>query len=225
MPPNSDRLPIALVEDDVLYRDYLSIVLASTGRYQVVAQATSAEEALDWGKNISFAAVLVDIRLPGRPGPALVAQLLARNPALHAIMLTAHEDADHILESFRAGASGYIVKGVASTEIIEALDDAFEGGAPMSRSIAQQVLALLRRPAASAVAAVPPPSDLTPRETDVITLVANGFSDKEAADELGVSRSAIKNHLANIYTKWRVRSRTEAAVRFVQSRAPGNRPS
>lgn len=217
-------IPIALVEDDMLYRDYLGIVLASTGRYEVVARAGSAEEALLWPVATPYAAVLVDIRLPGQPGPALVAQLLARQASLRAIMLTAHEDADLVLESFRAGASGYIVKGSASSEIIEALDDVLAGGAPMSRSIARQVLTLLRQPPPTPPAAATPPSpaqpDLTPRELDVITLVADGLSDKEAAGRLGVSRSAIKNHLANIYAKWRVRSRTEAAVRFMQTRQP-----
>jgi DNA-binding NarL/FixJ family response regulator len=150
-------------------------------------------------------------------------ELLAKFPGLTVVMLTARGDDDAILDAIKAGASGYITKGASSSEVITALDDALGGGAPMSPAIARRVLALMRdapspaaQTSAQRVHGAPLPP-LTPREHDVLALVAAGASDKEAASRLGVSVSAVKQHLANIYTKWRVRSRTEAAIKFTQA--------
>lgn len=253
LPTPHETICVGLIEDDLLYRDYLLNVLEASGRYTTIICASSVEEAATWNQQLRLQAVLCDINLPGQPGPAIVAHLSLRFPGLRTIMLTAHDDTESILESFRAGAFGYIVKGATSGEIIEALDDVVAGGAPMSPTIARQVLELLRKPLpatlpAAAIEPEPlPPSPassaswaaagrsargslppipaatlegLTPRENDVLALVVEGRADKEVASQLGISRSAVKNHLANIYAKWRVRSRTEAAVRFVQARQP-----
>jgi DNA-binding NarL/FixJ family response regulator len=105
--------------------------------------------------------------------------------------------------------------GTASAEIVEALDDALAGGAPMSPGIARRVFALLRAPAAGG-AGGEALAQLTAREREVLTLVAEGCADKEICARLGLTRSTVKNHLTAIYDKWRVRSRTQAALRFVK---------
>jgi DNA-binding NarL/FixJ family response regulator len=110
------------------------------------------------------------------------------------------------------------LKSAGSAEIVEALDDAQAGGAPMSPSIAQRVLGLLREPVKAGGDKVEARelAQLTEREREVLALVANGDADKEICDKLGITRSTVKNHLTAIYDKWRVRSRTQAAVRFVK---------
>ncbi len=215
------RLRAVLIEDDVPFRAYVTGVLAATGRYTVVAEAATAEEAAAWPDSLAPQIALVDYALPGASVGDAARRLLARFPRLPVVILTGHADDHVLLEAIRAGAIGYVLKGTDSTGLVAALDDAAAGGAPMTPSIARRVLALLREPASIAKSGSPGPAelrDLTPREHDVLTLVASGSTDKEAAAQLGVSLSAVKQHLANIYAKWRVRSRTEAAIKFTQAR-------
>ncbi|MBX3736815.1 MAG: response regulator transcription factor [Candidatus Didemnitutus sp.] len=224
MPPAPpSRVRVALIEDDVPFRSFVAGLLNESSRYETVAQADSAEAAATWSAQLRPDLALVDIALPGASGTIAVRQLLEKFPALTIVMLTARTDDDSILDAIKAGAVGYIVKGTHSAELVAALDDAGAGGAPMSPAIARRVLALMRdtpSPAAQMSAqraGGSPLQPLTPREHDVLSLVATGASDKEAAARLGISVSAVKQHLANIYAKWRVRSRTEAAIKFTQA--------
>lgn len=215
-------LSVALIDDDAPYRAYVGTLLAASGRYELVAQAGSVEEAGTWAANVRPALVLLDVAMPGVQGPAAVGQLLARWPGVKIVMLTGRDADEPLLESIRAGAVGYLLKGAGSATISEGLDDAVAGGAPMSPTIAQRVLTLLRAPAgkveasASGGAGARELAQLTEREREVLGLVAQGDADKEICEKLGITRSTVKNHLTAIYDKWRVRSRTHAAVRFVK---------
>ena len=207
---------MALVDDDPHYRLFLESVLGSSGRHAVVAVAGSAEEALAWPVEMAPHLALLDVGLPGRLGSQSVRDLLGRFPALLVIMLSAVRDEGPVLEAIRGGAIGYVLKGASAAEIVAAIDDALAGGAPMSPAIARKVLGLVRLESAE-----PSPSGelarLTPRELEVLELVAGGAGDKEVAEQLGVARSTVKNCLLGIYAKWRVGSRTEAAVKFVRA--------
>jgi DNA-binding NarL/FixJ family response regulator len=209
------RCAVGLIEDDAPYRAYLETLLTGSETYAVAAGAGSAEEALAWPAAVQPALLLVDVALPGRSGAAGVKDFLARWPRAKAIILTGRDADESVFEAIRAGAAGYLLKSASSGEIIAALDDVRAGGAPMSPAIARRVLSLLREP----VAANAPDAELarlTEREREVLALVADGCADKEICDRLGVTRSTVKNHLTAIYDKWRVRSRTQAAVRFVK---------
>ncbi len=211
------KIPVALIDDDAPYRAYVTALLDASGRYALVAQAGSIEEAGKWPAKVQPALLLLDVAMPGMQGPAAVGQLLAARPGMKIVMLTGRDADGPLLESIRAGAVGYLLKGAGSDAIIEGLDDAVAGGAPMSPTIAQRVLGLLREPAAQAVGGgAKELAQLTERERDVLALVAEGCADKEICEKLGITRSTVKNHLTAIYDKWRVRSRTQAAVRFVK---------
>ena len=211
---------VALVEDDRFFGDYVESVLQSSGRYALCSRARSVEEALAWGARPTPAVLLLDVVLPGKSGSMAVGAFLAKWPAVKIVMLTGQDGDEPLLESIRAGASGYLLKGGGSDAIVEALDDARNGGAPMSPSIARRVLALLREPPAASVTSTKETAadlrQLTEREREVLALVAQGDADKEICDKLGVTRSTVKNHLTAIYDKWRVRSRTQAAIKFVK---------
>lgn len=212
------RIPVGVIEDDAPYRAYLKTLLDGSDQYAVVAVAGSVEAALAWPAAVAPVLLLIDVALPGRSGASAVKDFLARWPSARAIMLTGRDADEPVLEAIRAGAAGYLLKGESSAGIIEALDDVRAGGAPMSPAIARRVLTLLREPAAAAGAA-PNGADLallSEREREVLALVADGCADKEICTRLGVARSTVKNHLTAIYDKWRVRSRTQAAVRFVK---------
>lgn len=216
------KIPVALIDDDAPYRAYVGKLIEASGRYKLVAQAGSVAEAVAWAAKVRPALLLLDVALPGVQGPAAVARFLAAWPGLKIVMLTGRDADEPLLESIRAGAVGYLLKGVGSEAIIGALDDAMAGGAPMSSTIAQRVLALLREPAGKGAESARGGvgarelAQLTERECEVLALLAEGDADKEICDKLGISCSTVKNHLMAIYDKWRVRSRTQAAVRFVK---------
>ncbi len=213
-------VPIALVEDDRPFRGYIAALLSATPGWRVVLEADSVEDALRRSASLRPRVLLLDIGLPGRSGAEAVGQFLQAWPDVNVVMLTALEGDDVVLEAIRAGACGYVLKGSSSDELLAAVADALAGGAPMSPSIARRVLALLRSSPPEAPKVAEAPGGvlplLTPRELEVVALVADGLSDKEIATRLETAVPTVKNHLASIYGKWRVRSRTEAAVRFVK---------
>jgi DNA-binding NarL/FixJ family response regulator len=207
---------VAIVDDDPHFRLFLESMLGASGRHEVVMTASSAEEALVWPLVTAPHVALLDIGLPGRAGSLLAGDLRGKFPGTLVIMLTALSDSTAVLEAIQNGAAGYVLKGGDAVAIVAAIDDALAGGAPMSPAIARKVLDLLRTPPVAKA-----PSDelarLTPRETEVLEMVAAGAGDKEVAERLGVARPTVKNCLLGIYAKWRVSSRTEAAVKFVRA--------
>jgi len=219
-PARAAKVAVGLVEDDAPYRTYLRTLIEASDTFAVTAEAESAEATLAWPARVRPELLLVDVALPGRNGPAAVADFAAKWSGVKILMLTGRDADEPVLEAIRAGAAGYLLKSSSSAEIIEALDDVLRGGAPMSPAIARRVLGLLREPpaakAGAANASGPELALLTEREREVLALVADGCADKEICTRLGVTRSTVKNHLTAIYDKWRVRSRTQAAVRFVK---------
>lgn len=207
-------LAVGLVDDDAPYRRYISELIAATRERRVAFAVGSAEEGLAQVAATRIRVLLLDVKLPGMSGASAVQRFLAAQPDLLIIMLTAVDAKDIVLEALRAGAAGYLLKGADSAAVRAAIDDALAGGAPMSPAIAQRVVEMLRA-APLARPADAPLASLTPREEEVLARVAAGRSDKEIAAEFGTALSTVKNHLANIYAKWRVRSRTEATVKFL----------
>lgn len=213
---DAQKISIGLVEDDAPYRAYVTALVESVEGRRVAFAVGSAEEGLQQLAAARVRVLLLDLKLPGMTGASAVERFLAAQPDLLVIMLTGVDAEDVVWEALRAGACGYLLKGGSSEGVLAAVDDALAGGAPMSPAIAKRVLALLRAaPAPSANGPGEKPAALTPREEEILALVAAGRSDKEIASELGAALSTVKNHLANVYAKWRVRSRTEAAVKFL----------
>ncbi len=209
---------VVLIDDDGPYRAYVAALVDSEADLEVAGEAGDVETGLAVVARERSDVLLLDIEMPGLRGSAAVARFLAAVPDLKIIMLTAFDGDEVLLESIQAGACGYLLKGSSSAQVLAAVRDVLAGGAPMSRGIARRVLELLRQPmpGPAVTTAAPELKELTDRERDVIELVAQGLLDKEIADRLGVAVPTVKNHLANIYVKWRVRSRTEAAVKLVQ---------
>lgn len=226
MATNGSKITVGLVEDDAPYRTYLSMLLESTDRFSVAFATESVAQAAVEVRRVAPRLLLLDLKLPGVSGVEGIEKFTALSPATQVLVLTSVDRDDALLECIRAGASGYLLKGISSEDLLKGLDEALAGGAPMSPSIARRVLGLLRSPVpaspASPVSAKPaaspaPTGELSPRELEVLQLVASGLSDKEVAHRLGTAVSTVKNQLSSIYVKWRVRSRTEAVVRLLQS--------
>ena len=150
------------------------------------------------------------MHLPGISGIECVAQLKAQLPQLLVLMLTRYEQSDLIFNSIKAGASGYLLKSTPSSELIQAIEQVHAGGAPMTMQIARKVIDHFRQlhsPNATL-------ENLTPREQEVLALLAKGYLYKEISDELKISINTLRNHLRTIYEKLHVHSRTEATVKI-----------
>lgn len=166
----------------------------------------NAEDAIDHIPDIHPAAVLMDINLPDASGIQCVVTLKSKFPDILFLMCTAYEDNDKIFSSLKAGASGYILKTDGPAKIVEALDELFAGGSPMSSSIARKVVASFSGlPAGNHLV-----QRLSDREEAVLHCLAKGLMNKEVADSLQISQGTVKKHIQHIYEKLHVNTRVEA---------------
>jgi DNA-binding NarL/FixJ family response regulator len=175
-----------------------------------VCSCATAEEALEMIPKHQPEIVLMDIQLPNLSGIECTAQLKRLIPALHIIMVTVYEDTERIFKALRAGACGYLLKRCTPEELISAVREVRQGGAPMSRDIARKVIVSFQEPLTTAAEV----EGLSPREREILELLAQGFPNKEIASRVGVSDGTVRWHLRHVYDKLHVRSRTEAALKF-----------
>ena len=187
-------IKVAVVEDNAAMREGLKLILNGSAGFTCVGAMADAESALRSIPNDPPDVVLMDINLPGKSGIECVWQLKARLPKLQIIMLTIEADSQLVFESLQAGASGYLVKNLPPTEILESIQDAHNGGAPMSSQIARMVVKSFQKRAAS----VPEKENLTTREAEILGMCARGFRTKEVAEALGISPLTVQTHLRNI---------------------------
>jgi DNA-binding NarL/FixJ family response regulator len=201
---------IAIVEDNKVIRESLMEFVAADPECTCVCTCTTAEEALEMIPRHQPEIVLMDIQLPNLSGIECTAQLKRLIPALHIIMVTVYEDTDRIFKALRAGACGYLLKRCTPEELLSAVREVRQGGAPMSRDIARKVIASFQEPLTTAAEV----EGLSPREREILELLAQGFPNKEIAHRVGVSDGTVRWHLRHVYDKLHVRSRTEAALKF-----------
>lgn len=211
-PTPAKIIKIAIVEDDKVTRETLAKLISREEGLVCLGTYVTAEEAIrDIAKNLPDV-LLCDINLPGRSGIECVAVLKSAHSQLQMLMLTTYDDTENIFDSLRAGASGYILKRNIATELIPAIREVHQGGSPMSMNIARKVVTFFHpdRPASPEI------QTLTPREHEILTLLARGLHYKEIAEQLGISTSTVRAHLHTIYGKLHVQSRTEAVVKFLK---------
>jgi len=197
---------VALVEDDSQVREGLRHLIESSGGCVCVGAYGSGEEALDKATGAKPDVVLMDINLPGISGIECIRALKERAPQLQIMMLTVFEDYDRIFCSLTAGASGYLLKQTPPAKLLEAILELRQGGSPMSMQIARRVVEAFQKTENTA-------SVLSPREKEIIALLAKGFLYKEIASQLTLSVETIRTHIHNIYEKLHVRTRTEAVMK------------
>jgi len=202
---------VSIVEDHRQVRENLDVLINASPGFSCVAACESAEEAWKRLPEIGPDVVLMDIHLPGLSGIACVTRLRSLLPNSQVIMLTIEEDSERVFESMKAGATGYLLKHSAPEEILEAIKEVHGGGAPMSSHIARQVVTAFRQDAGKSEANV----NLSPRETDVLRLLAKGCRSKEIADELEMGIGTVNTHVRHIYEKLQVRSRAEAVAKYM----------
>ena len=200
---------VALVEDDARLRKQLVQILEDIDDIECVIVCASAEEALENIPSKNPDVVLMDIKLPRMSGIQCVAGLKRILPEVQVIMVTVYEDSDRIFKALKAGASGYLVKSGPPEQLIAAIRDVFAGGAPMSGHIARKVVQHFH-----VIGPAPSEADnLSPREKQVLDLLAMGFIYKEIGGKLEIGTETVRTYVKNICQKMHVRGRVEAVAK------------
>ena len=200
---------VIVVEDDGRLREQLLQILHGLQDIQCIGACASAEDALELIPRKKPDVVLMDIKLPRMSGIQCVSELKKVMPTLQVIMVTVYEDNERIFKALKAGASGYLVKSGPPEQLIAAIRDVFSGGAPMSGSIARKVVQHFH-------ALGPAPEEannLSPREQQVISLLASGYLYKEIGDRLNIGVETVRTYVKSICQKMQVRSRIEAVAK------------
>jgi DNA-binding NarL/FixJ family response regulator len=209
-------IKVGIVEDNKTLREGFETLINRAPGLQCVCTCTTVAEALRKIPKAHPDVVLMDIQLPDKSGVECTAQVKELLPSVHIIIVTVYEDSDRIFQALRAGACGYLLKRAKPERVIAAIQEAQEGGVPMTPEIARKVIGHFREQAAAASEA----ESLSPREKEVLQLVMHGLANKEIAERLGVTLAAVKWHLQHIYEKLHVHSRTEAAMKFKSQQKP-----
>jgi DNA-binding NarL/FixJ family response regulator len=211
---SGDVIRVVVVEDDRMTREGLSLIISGAAGYQCAATFGSVEEALAGLGPHGPQVMLLDIHLPGMLGSEGVRVFKARYPSSQILMLTIYAEQEKIFESICNGACGYLLKKTPPAKLLEAIREAHEGGSPMSPVIARKVITLFRQ-------VVPPPQadyQLTPQETRLLKLLAEGYSYQSSAGRLNISINTVRNYIRSIYDKLHVSSKSEAVSKALRSR-------
>ena len=202
--------PVLVVEDEPLLQQRLRGVLLALGYApDALLFAATLAEARACLAQQPVALALVDLQLPDGNGCDLIVQLRADDPGLGILVVSAWSSEDAILGALRAGATGYVLKERDDVEVQLSIRSVLRGGAPIDPFIARRILQLLPVPAPAAVGAAPAEA-LSERESEILRLVADGFSNREIAEQLFLSRYTVESHVKRIYRKLAVSSRTGA---------------
>jgi DNA-binding NarL/FixJ family response regulator len=212
MAPPRMNMIVGIVEDDAVLRKSLARLVGEAHGAQNVIACASGEEALQKFPAAKPRVVLMDLNLPKMPGTECIRKLKELLPTTQVIVLTVYEDSEHIFRALKAGASGYMLKRSEPDEVLEAIENASEGGAPMSSQVAQRVVHSFHSPEPAGLDT----TALTDREKEILTFLSKGFSNKEIADKTNISLPTVRTHLCHIYEKLHVRSRTEAIVKYLK---------
>ena len=210
-PKNSVSIAVAIVEDDVPAREILAGWIRNADGFRCVGEFDDAESALAKLPQEKPSVVLFDINLPGMNGIECVRQLKPRLPDTQFVMVTVYEDANHIFNALSAGASGYLLKQTRRNELIDALKDVHAGGSPMSSQIARKVVQNFHRNETQTDGET---VELSPREREVLELLARGYLYKEIAEMLKISVQTVNTYIRRIYEKLHVRSRAQAVAKY-----------
>jgi DNA-binding NarL/FixJ family response regulator len=201
---------IAIVEDDQGICEELSLLIGEVPDFACACVCRNARTALRLVPKSEPDVILMDIQLPDGSGIECTEELKRKLPAAQIMILTVYEDSSKIYKALAAGASGYLLKRTPPDELVRAIRELRSGGVPMSSEVARKVIRAFRSREESADRV----SGLTPREEEVLELLARGQLSKEIAGELGISVETVNSHLKHIYEKLHVRTRVEAVLKY-----------
>ena len=207
-----NKIKVMLVDDQNLVRKGVRSLLELSEEIEVLAEAADGAEAIRAIPEVGPDVVLLDMRMPGMSGLDVLQHLAREDRLPPTIILTTFDDDELVLAGIRAGARGYLLKDVALAELVEAVKTVARGGSIVKPAVTQRLLKGLGN-LQTDFSSLDRPDPLTERETEILRLMAGGYSNKEIASSLGVAEGTVKNHVSNILSKMGVRDRTRAVLK------------
>jgi len=204
-----DIIQVVIVEDDDEIRPLLEMIIDRSPGFSCKKTFSDCESSLEFIRNNPPNVVLMDVELPGMNGMEGIKQLLEHVPDTDFIMLTIRDDDETVLKSLAAGATGYLLKDTPPAMLLEGITEVFNGGAPMSPSVARKVAASFHNTS---------PSPLSDRETEILEKLCDGQNYLAIANALFISGHTVRAHIKNIYKKLQVNSRAEAVKKAIEDR-------
>ncbi|MCW8850802.1 MAG: response regulator transcription factor [Melioribacteraceae bacterium] len=207
-------IKVVIVEDSNTIREGLKLLINGTDGYSCVGAYSRCETLLDEIAELDFDVILMDIDLPGISGIEGIRRIKKISKEIIILILTVYDENELIFEALCEGASGYLVKKTPPAKLLEAIKEAYEGGAPMTSNIARKVVDYFQRN--KPVKKVEEEVDLTKREKEVLSGLVEGNSYKAIADNLNISVETVRFHFRNVYKKLHVHSQSEAVVKAIK---------
>jgi DNA-binding NarL/FixJ family response regulator len=209
-----DSIRVLIADDHPLFRDGMQGLLGSLPDMEVVGEASSGEQAIELARELQPDVILMDIKMPGINGIEATREILHISPRIGVLVVTMFEDDDSVFAAMRAGARGYLLKDSSGQEVGHAVRAVASGEAIFGAGVAQRLISFFNAPSPAASAgsrrAFP---ELTEREEEILSLVAQGKINQEIAKELFVSLKTVRNHVSNIFLKLQVADRAQAVIR------------
>ena len=202
-------ITVLIVDDHKVVREGMHFLLDQEPGVEVVGECADGREAVEAVNRLVPTVVLLDLLMPGLDGLAALRHIKARSPTTQVVVLTSSTGEGHLFDAIKAGAACYVLKTAGAREVIEAVRAAARGDSVLDPSIAARVLEELRSPAAPVS---PHGGQLTPREAEVLALVAHGRSNRAIGEELYIEEETVKTHISNILAKLHLADRTQAAI-------------
>lgn len=206
-------ISVSIIDDEKELRESIATFINGSPGFKCVSAYGSADIALQQLPEDRPDVVLMDINMPGMGGIECVERLKKKMPDVLIVMLTVYEDTEQIFRALAAGATGYLLKRLSPTKLLQAIREVHAGGSPMSNSIARKVVASFQKAKTTTNEKQP---HLSPREQAVLDCLAKGLTYKQIADQLEISIDTIRTHLRRIYEKLHVQSRTEAVAKYLR---------
>ena len=212
----SDTIRILVADDHPLFREGIVHTLRNEPDFEVIAQAGNIDDAVNTALRLRPDLVLLDITMPGEGcGIAAAGRIAEQDPGIRIVMLTVSENQDYVMMALKSGAHGYVLKGVAAGALCDIVRRVARGEVFISPELAAGMLVEMSRPRPP-----DPMSDLTPREREILDLVAQGMTNREIGDKLFLAEKTVKHYMTSVLQKLHVRSRTEAALLVVRGPRP-----
>lgn len=202
-----NQIKISIVEDNEFLRSAWKSTLEGVDNFLILGDYNSCEAAISSSDIGSSDVILMDISLPGMSGIEGVLAIKNDFPKVHIIMITVHQDTQHIFDAICAGAEGYLLKSVSSEEMVDAISQTIDGGSPMTPVIARKVISAFQQPKANNKI------ELNEKEQQVLEYLAEGKSYKMIAEQMFLSVHSVRYYLRSIYEKLHVKSRSEAVAK------------
>ena len=204
----SDPIRVLVVDDHTVVREGLCALIEEWPEFEVVGQAGDGDHAVRQARALRPDVILMDLVMPHKDGVAAIAEIKDEDPTVRILVLTSFSEDRKAFEAVKAGALGYVLKDSSSDELIQAIRDVYQGELALQPSLALRVIRELGRPSS-----LPPAEEpLTDREEGVLKLVAQGLSNQEIGNRLGISERTVRSHVSNFLEKLHLANRTQAAL-------------